>query len=151
MLALQAFRVEQKEKGDASLSPGDRQELKPINEFGAKPYTEDEKISLSEIVKSFNERHGTELTEADILRLEQVNQDILEPDMVEMIRNNPQDVVYSAYSQTFFQGLIRMFQRENEMKNIILADADVREKATKHFFGRALREVRERATPLSKL
>jgi len=38
MLRLQAFRVDQKEQGSASLSPGDRAALKPISEFGAKPY-----------------------------------------------------------------------------------------------------------------
>jgi hypothetical protein len=43
-------------KGSASLSPGDRSALKPISEFGAKPYTEDEERSLSEIIKAFNER-----------------------------------------------------------------------------------------------
>ena len=143
MLELQAFRVEQKEKGDASLSPGDRQALKPISEFGAKPYTEDEERSLSEIVQAFNERHGTNFTEEDMLRFEQVNRDILNEDMTEMLRNNPPDVVYSAFAQAFFQGAIRMFQRDSEMKNIVLTDAEVREKAIRHFFGRALREVRE--------
>lgn len=142
MLQLQAFRVEQKEKGRASLSPGDCQVLKPIKGFGANPYTEDEERSLSEIVKAFNERHGTDFTDEDMLRFEQVNRDILDHDMAEMLRNNPPDVVYSAFSQAFFQGAIRLFQRDSEMKNIVLSDADVREKAIRHFFGRALREVR---------
>jgi hypothetical protein len=62
MLRLQAFRVEQKEQGSASLSSGDRSALKPISEFGAKPYTEDEERSLSEIIKAFNERHGTQFS-----------------------------------------------------------------------------------------
>ena len=60
MLRLQAFKVEHKEQGDASLSPGDRAALKEISEFGAKPYTEDEQKELSEIVKAFNDRHGRE-------------------------------------------------------------------------------------------
>ncbi len=60
MLKLQALKVERKEEGDASLQAGDRKDLKPINEFGAKPYTEDEEQSLSEIVREFNERHGTQ-------------------------------------------------------------------------------------------
>jgi type I restriction enzyme, R subunit len=36
-----------------------------------------------------------------------------------------------------------MFQRDNEMKNIVLSDPEVRAQAIRHFFGRALREVRE--------
>jgi type I restriction enzyme, R subunit len=143
MLRLQAFKVEQKEAGNASLSSGDSAALKPISEFAAKPYTEDEKRSLAEIIQTFNERHGTRFTEADFLRFERVNREILNEDMTEMLRNNPPDVVFSAFSEAFFQGAIRMFQRDNEMKNIVLSDPQVRERAIRHFFGRALREVRE--------
>jgi len=143
MLRLQAFKVEQKAAGNASLSPGDHATLKPISEFAAKPYTEEEKRSLAEIIHTFNERHGTQFTEADFLRFEQVNREILDEDMTEMLRNNPPDVVFSAFSQAFFQGAIKMFQRDNEMKNIVLSDPEVRAQAIRHFFGRALRQARE--------
>ena len=143
MLRLQKFKVEQKEQGDASLSPGDRTPLKAISEFGAKPYTEDEQKELSEIVKAFNERYGTQFSEADMIRFEAVNSEILGTDLSEMLRNNPPDVVYTAFAQAFFQGAIRMFQRDNEMRNIVLSDADARDKATRHFFNRALRQVHE--------
>jgi type I restriction enzyme R subunit len=146
MLRLQAFRVEQKEQGSASLSPGDRTTLKPISEFGAKPYTEDEERSLSAIIKAFNERHGTQFTREDFIRFEQVNRTIVTDDMAEMLRNNPPDVVYAAFSEAFFKGAIDLFQRDNEMKNIVLTDAQVREQAIRHFFNRALREVREAGT-----
>lgn len=145
MLRLQAFKVDQKEQGSASLSPGDIQALKAISEFGAKEYTEDERKELSEIVRAFNDRHGTQFSEADMIRFEQVNREILDEDLTEMLRNNPPDVVYTAFAQAFFQGAIRMFQRDNEMRNIVLTDAEAREKATRHFFNRALREARERA------
>ncbi|MCW3838228.1 hypothetical protein ACFQ1E_19750 [Sphingomonas canadensis] len=145
MLRLQKFKVEQKEHGNASLVAGNTAALEAISEFGAKPYTEDEKKELSEIVKAFNERHGTQFTEADMLRFEHVNEEILGDDLAEMLRNNPPDVVYTAFAQAFFQGAIRMFQRDNEMRNIVLTDADARERATRHFFNRALREVRQSA------
>ncbi|RNF33973.1 type I restriction endonuclease subunit R [Paracoccus methylarcula] len=145
MLRLQAFKVDQKEQGSASLSPGDTQALAAISEFGAKPYNEDEKKELSEIVQAFNDRHGTQFSEADMIRFEQVNRDILDEDLTEMLRNNPPDVVYSAFAQAFFQGAIRMFQRDNEMRNIVLSDPEARDKATRHFFNRALREARESA------
>lgn len=74
---------------------------------------------------------------------EQVNQEILTEDMTEMLQNNPPDVVYSAFRDAFFQEAIRMFQRDNEKQNIVLTDAEARDKATRHFFNRALREVRE--------
>lgn len=143
MLRLQAFRVEQKEQGRASLKPGDTEPLDPISEFGANPYTEDEERSLSEIIKAFNDRHGTEFSREDFLRFERVNREIMDDDLTEMLRNNPPDVVFSAFSQAFFKGAIKMFQRDNEMKNIVLSDPVVREQAIKHFFNRALREARE--------
>lgn len=144
MLRLQAFKVEQKEQVSASLSPRDTRALAAINEFGARPYTEDEKKELSEIVRAFNDRHGTHFSEADMLRFEQVNREILDEDLSEMLRNNPPDVVYAAFRDAFFQGAIRMFQRDNEMRNIVLTDAEARDKATRYFFGRALKEVREK-------
>ena len=60
-----------------------------------------------------------------------------------MLRNNPPDVVFSAFSEAFFKGAIKMFQRDNEMKSIVLSDTEARDRATRHFFNRALREVRE--------
>lgn len=143
MLHLQKFKVKQKEEGSASLSPGERAALKAISEFGAKPYTEDEQKELSEIVKAFNDRHGTEFSEEDMVRFERVNREIMDDDLTEMLRNNPPDVVYTAFSQAFFQGAIRMFQKDNEMRNIVLTDAEARDKATRHFFSRALREANE--------
>jgi type I restriction enzyme, R subunit len=36
-----------------------------------------------------------------------------------------------------------VFQRDNEMRNIVLTDAVARDKAIRHFFARALRQIRE--------
>lgn len=142
MLRLQAFKVDQKEQGSASLSPGDLQALPAISEFGAKAYTDDEKKELSEIIQSFNDRHGTDFTEAQMTRIEAVNPQIVDEDMREMLRNNPPDVVRSAYDQAVFQGMIRMFQDDAEMRDIILTDPEIRDKVTSYLFGRALREAR---------
>lgn len=100
--------------------------------------------ALSEIIKAFNDRHGTEFSRDDFRRFEQVNREIMDDDLTEMLRNNPPDVVFSAFSQAFFRGAIKMFQRDNEMKNIVLSDPLAREQAIKHFLNRALREACER-------
>ncbi len=144
MLRLTAFRVQEQQSGYALLTPGDRSLLKPITEFGAKPYTEDEKRSLSEIIKAFNERHGTQFTEADFIRFEQITQEMLQDDeMTEMLRNNPPDVVFNAFAEAFFRATIRAFQRDHEMRSIILTDPQARNQAIRHFFNRAVRQVRE--------
>ena len=93
-------------------------------------------------MRAFNDRHGTRFSESDMIRFEQVNRDILDEDLSQMLRNNPPDVVYSAFDQAFHQGTIRMFQRDNQMRNVVLSDAEARDKVTRHFFNRAMREAR---------
>ena len=143
MLEMQAFRIEKKQEADASLSPGETKPLSPIDDFGVNPYTDEERLSLSEIVRSFNERHGTDFTEQDFLRLEPTKQKILNKRMIEMLRNNPQDVVYPIFSNEFFAEAIRDFEREDNMKHIFLDDEIARDKVIRHFFNRAFREARE--------
>ena len=140
MLMLSAFRLQEGDAGSASLVAGETKKLDPISEFGANPYTEEEK-SLSEIIDSFNERHGTNFSREDFLRFERVNREILDEDMLDMMRNNPADVVYNAFSQAFFQGMVRMFQQDNEMRSVVMTDKDAREQATRHFFKRAQRQA----------
>ncbi len=61
-----------------------------------------------------------------------------------MLRSDPSDVVYAAFRDAFFQGAIRMFQRDNETDNIVLTGAAAPGKETRRFFNRPLREVREK-------
>jgi type I restriction enzyme R subunit len=143
MLSLSAFKLKEGESGSASLAPGETTALPPITGFGANPYTEEEEKSLSEIISSFNERHGTNFSREDFLRFERVTREIMDEDMTEMVRNNPADVVYNAFSQAFFRGMVKMFQQDNEMRNIVMTDKDAREQATRHFFKRAQRQARE--------
>ncbi len=143
MLTLSAFKLQKGEEGSASLAAGETATLDPITEFGANAYTEEEERSLSEIIDSFNERHGTSFSRDDFLRFERVTREIMDEDMTEMVRNNPADVVYNAFSQAFFRGMVKMFQNDNEMRNIVMTDKDAREQATRHFFKRAQRHARE--------
>ncbi len=68
---------------------------------------------------------------------------LLTEDMTHMLRENEPDVVYDAFREAFFQGAIKMFQRDNEMRNIVMTDEDARDKTIRHFFGRALRAVQQ--------
>ena len=143
MLNLSAFRLDQEESGSASLGDGEMRGLQTITEFGANPYTEEEEKSLSQIIESFNERNGTNFSREDDLRFERFNRELLDEEMEEMLRNNPADVVYNTFSRALFQGMVNLFQQDNEMRNIVMTDSDAREQATKHFFKRAHRQVNE--------
>lgn len=145
MLRLQAFRVQRKEAGSASLSPGETQPLSPIDDFGANPYTEEEARTLSEIVRAFNDRHGTQFTEEDFLRLEKVKRSALDEEMTAVLKNNPPDVAYPAFSRRIFEEAIKQFQKDSSLQNIILTDAEDRDRIFRHLFSRALREIRESA------
>lgn len=143
MLRLQAFRVQQKEAGSASLQAGDTEPLTAISEFGAKPYTEDEAKALSEIVKSFNERHGTQFIEEDFIRLEQVKRNALDDDMAAVLKNNPPDVSRPAFMKRLLEETIKQYQRDSSLQNIIMTNAEDRDRIFTHLFSRALREVRD--------
>ncbi len=143
MLRLRAFRVQQKEEGSASLQAGEAKALTAISEFGAKPYTEDEAKALSEIVKTFNERHGTQFTEEDFIRLEQVKRKALDEEMAAVLRNNPPDVSRPTFVRRLLEETIKQYQRDSSLQNIIMTNAEDRDRIFNHLFSRALREVRE--------
>ena len=85
----------------------------------------------------------------DFLRFERVNQEIMGDDMKDMIRNNPADVVYGAFSEKFHRGMIRVFQRDAEMQKYCHArprsakagNATFFQAGTKNSFGRIARVV----------
>ena len=142
MLDLQATRVEKKGVYRATLAPGESEEIGPIREFAGKPHTEEEKKELSEIVKEFNDRHGTEFTEKDLIRFEQVNVEILSDESLrKQMQNNPPDVVYDTFSQAFLGVLIETLRRQQELKDIILSDSYIRKRAVEFCFKRALKQV----------
>ncbi|ODT14859.1 MAG: DEAD/DEAH box helicase [Kaistia sp. SCN 65-12] len=143
MLRLRAFRVQQKEAGSASLAAGDTVPLTAISEFGAKPYTEDEAKALSEIVRSFNDRHGTQFTEEDFIRLEQVKRKALDEEMAAVLRNNPPDVSRPTFVRRLLEETIKQYQRDSSLQSIIMTNAEDRDRIFSHLFSRALREVRE--------
>ena len=143
MLTLSAFKLQKGEEGSASLAAGETTTLDPITEFGANAYTEEEEKSLSEIIDSFNERHGTSFSREDFLRVDRVNRDIMDEDMTDMVKNNPADVSFNTYAQAFFQGLIREFQRDNEFRSIVMTDKDARDRMTEFAFKRAQRMAKE--------
>ncbi|GAB1717524.1 MAG: type I restriction endonuclease subunit R [Nitrobacter sp.] len=147
MLRLRAFRVQQKEAGSASLAAGDAVPLTAISEFGAKPYTEDEAKALSEIVRSFNDRHGTQFTEEDFIRLEQVKRKALDEEMAAVLRNNPPDVSRPTFVRRLLEETIKQYQRDSSLQSIIMTNAEDRDRIFNHLFSRALREVRETRTP----
>lgn len=142
MLTLRAFRIEEKESGSASLREGDGKELLPIGDFGAKGLKEDEKAALSEIIQSFNDRHGTEFSEDDFLRFARVRDEVMEDEaMADTLRHNPPDVSRGVFNEAAHKAAIRAFARDTEMRNVILTDAEARDKILRWMFSSALKAL----------
>ncbi len=146
MLELRAFRIEEKETGSASLQEGDSKELMPIGDFGAKGLKDDEKAALSEIIQSFNDRHGTDFSEDDFIRFAKVRDEVIEDeDMANTLRNNSPDVSRGVFNEAAHKAAIRAFARDAAMRNVILTDAEARDKILRWMFSTALKALNESA------
>ena len=44
--------------------------------------------------------------------------------MIEMVPNDPDDVVYRMFSERWFQEIVRMFQRDNDTRDIVITDRE---------------------------
>jgi type I restriction enzyme, R subunit len=141
MLTLRAYRLQEVEGNtDATLPSDTAVALKPIDRFGANPFTEEDHAALSEIIEAFNARHGTNFTDEDYIRFEAVNEAILGDDAWgEMLRNNAPRDVRPHYDAEFMRRVIQAFQRDNAMRNAFLQDQDARERLMALMFERAVR------------
>ena len=66
-----------------------------------------------------------------------------DPDLREMIRNNPEDVVRPEFESAFMSALIRMFQRDTEIQSAVMSDNGARDMALRHALRTAHRQVAE--------
>ena len=146
MLQLSAFRLEADNATDIGLDPDEEGQLSPISDFGAGSYTAEEQRALSDIIASFNERHGTNFTDDDFLRFDQTVEEVLgDENMTEMLRNNPAADTYARFDQEYVQRVVRGFQRDGEMRNAFMQDPEARQRITEFAHRRAVRIARERA------
>lgn len=146
MLELHAYRMEKADPVDASLDEDTGAPLSPIDRFGANPYTEEEERALSEIIEAFNSRHGTDFDEEDYVRFEGVMADMLDDeDWLEMLRNNDPGDVRPRFSAEFTRRSIRVFQRDNAMRNAFMQDQEARDMLNNFMFGRAVRQAHQEA------
>ena len=143
MLRLQAFRVENKEDGSASLGVGDTRGA------GTDQRVRRQALHRGRAEGTLGDRQGVQRAPRHgVHRGGHAPLRAGEPR--HHGRGSDRDAAQQPAGRGLqrilpgvFQGAIRMFQKDNEMRNIVLTDADARDKATRHFFNRALREARE--------
>jgi type I restriction enzyme R subunit len=138
MLSLSAFRLVEKDAQSIAINEG--RALEPITDFGANPYTADEEAALSDILKAFNERYGTNFTKEDMIRLDQLGNSLLEDENLrELLASNPVDDTLAHFTDHFFSAMIAMFHKDKQMQNILLQDQDARDQMMKFAHQRAVR------------
>lgn len=124
MIRLTKLRIEEKEAGSATPEVGESTQLPPITAFGVntKP-TEDDEKELSEIIKEFNDKHGTEFTEDDIIRIG-IQAEKVANEMSSVIKNNPVDVSLDTFADRLFDKMAEVRETEKDLDNIMTSDQD---------------------------
>ncbi|MFN3933260.1 MAG: type I restriction endonuclease subunit R [Parvibaculum sp.] len=144
MLRLAAYRLEKGEQIDARLTKETSAELKPIDRFGANPYTEEEEKALSEIIEAFNARHGTNFVEEDFIRGRQTGEDMAaDPDWQERVLNNAPQDIKPMFEAEFLRRMIAAFQRDSQFSSAFLQDPEARRMLMDLEFRRMSRLIRE--------
>ena len=124
MIRLSKLRIEEKEKGSATPDVGDSVPLDGITAFGVntKP-SEDEEKELSQIIRDFNNRHGTEFTEDDLFRIGMQAEKVAN-EMSAVIKNNPVDVSLETFADKLFDKMTEVRESEKDLDNIMTSDQD---------------------------
>lgn len=63
--------------------------------------------------------------------------------MTAVLRNNPPDVSRPTFVRRLLEETIKQYQRDSSLQNIIMTNAEDRDRIFNHLFSRALREVQE--------
>ncbi len=124
MIQLTKLKIKEREKGSATPGLGETTTLPPITAFGVNTTpTEDEEKELSEIIKEFNEKHGTEFTEGDIIRIG-IQAEKVANEMSAVIKNNPVDVSLETFADRLFDKMAEVRESEKDLDNIMTSDQD---------------------------
>lgn len=124
MIRIAKFRIEETGSGSAAPAIGETETLPGINRFGVNaPVTEEDEMELSEILKEFNAKHGTEFTEEDLIRYGQQAAKVAE-EHEDLIVNNPEDVSFNTFNDALLDRMLDLAQHEKEVDNIMSTDEE---------------------------
>lgn len=122
MIRLTKLRIEISETGSATPELGEIKPLKPINAFGVNiKASKDEEKELSEIIREFNEKHGTNFTDEDLIRIGLQAEKVAD-EMSSIIKNNPVDVSLDTFADRLFDRMAEIRETERDIDNIMTSD-----------------------------
>jgi len=143
MIDLVASRIEKKTEGSISLQVGDVSVIGGITGFGANALTGEETEHLSTIIKRFNDNHGTNFSEDDILADDPILEKTVD-DLADVLRANPEDVSINPFRKAYRTNKIRRRRATDSLDQLLKADKEVERELEKFQHKRAVRIATER-------
>lgn len=122
-VALEYYRLEKIKEGNLELQKDQKGLIRGLTEAGIKR-SEEEKESLSEIIKILNDKFGTEFEEADKLFFEQIEEELISDDVLKkQAQVNSMDTFKYAFDEMFFDKLFGRMEQNQDIFNKILEDS----------------------------
>ncbi|MCY4561506.1 MAG: DEAD/DEAH box helicase family protein [Flavobacteriaceae bacterium] len=115
-ISLDSFRIQM--LGESQLSPKNRNgETKPISKMPKTSTNEENKDSLSEIIKKLNELHGIKFTEDDKVELEKLSQRIKGNDDLEnvMKANNTESDIKDEFTRLYEKEVTSIYRIKKDL------------------------------------
>lgn len=145
---LEAYKIQKTFEDDISLASGDDCPVYGPNEVGTRK-ADEERGQLSEIIRTLNDKFGSDLTEEDKLFFDQMTGDMAQDDkLMQQARTNSMDQFKHAFDQKANEVLVKRleknaqrFARDEEIATKLMSDPAFRSIA----FEMMLKEVYEKA------
>jgi type I restriction enzyme, R subunit len=147
------LRLEKQFEGSVSLD-ADQGEVRTIFS-GAGPQNEPEPETLSTIIERFNERYGTDWTDADRLFPDAIEEDLVNDERIQLQAGaNNLDSFKVGFDETYLAAIASRLDRNEKVAAQLLDDPDLRSALVAEYLPRIYaraRVARQRTCPISDL
>jgi len=123
-VALEYYRLDKVFDGGIGLKQGKEGHVEPSGDTGSSQAEIDKKEALSAILKSLNERFGTDFTEADRLFIEQIEVELLNDEKLQKqaVNNEIANFKY-GFNDVFIEKIIDRMEQNEEIFEKIMGNA----------------------------
>ena len=139
-LAIEYYRLRKTFEGTIDLEKGELIPQIPLSIRPFVPKEDDEKTTLSELIRKINEIYGTDFTEQDALWLKQIQENLVnDPSLQQQAAVNPYDNFKEGFRPKFDDALLESIDDNVELANTILNNEKLRYDIIE-FFGKKMYE-----------
>ena len=143
-VALRFYRLQQINDGSINLSAGESDPLKGPTDVGTAQVM-DKEIALSRLIDQFNERFGTDFTEADQLFFDQITVAAENNQSIVAVARANNFTDFTAYMARNLDNLfVARMEGNEEIFSRVMRDSEFRSTAQKHLTSEIFRRIREK-------